>query len=422
MFDDPAELLEKIRLGEDSWLELKEVRFAGSRVSAPHRNSLADEIAALANGKGGVCILGVSDQTRDIIGIPTALLDAVEDFVRSLCNDSIQPPPVVFLERLWLPIASGEKAAILKIDVPRSIFVHKSPGGYFHRVGSSKRQMQTEYLARLFQQRSQAGLIRFDEQVVAAAEIGDLDPALWQRFRTDRTRDEPEAFLRKLGMVREDDAGVIRPTVAGILLASPEPRRWLPNAFIQAVAYAGSKEAPVRPDSIYQLDAKDISGPLDMQVIEASRFVVRNMRVRARKPVGRVDLPQFDISAVFEAVVNAVAHRDYAIYGAKIRLRLFDDRLEIYSPGSLPNTMTVESLMYRQVARNEAITSLLAKCPVPVGESTDWLATDRQTLMDKRGEGVRIILESSERLAGRPPEYRLIDDAELLLTIFAAKE
>jgi predicted HTH transcriptional regulator len=120
---------------------------------------------------------------------------------------------------------------------------------------------------------------------------------------------------------------------------------------------------------------------------------------------------------VFEAVTNAVAHRDYSMAGAKVRLRLFDDRLELYSPGMLPNTMTPESLPFRQAARNEALTSLLARCPI----DDDTLAVHRQHIMDKRGEGVSIILETSERLAGRRPEYRLNDDSELMLVIYGAR-
>ncbi len=94
------------------------------------------------------------------------------------------------------------------------------------------------------------------------------------------------------------------------------------------------------------------------------------------------------------------------------------DRLEIYPPGAVPNTLMVESLLYSQSARNETLTSLLAQCLVPT--DSDWVNTDRRTFMDKRGEGVRIILENSERLSGKSPGYRLIDDAELMLTLFAA--
>ncbi|MFM2056230.1 MAG: hypothetical protein RLY71_615 [Pseudomonadota bacterium] len=271
-------------------------------------------------------------------------------------------------------------------------------------------------LARLFQQRSQARIIRFDEQPVPGATLDDLSPELWQRFASLRISDSRDVLLDKLAMARADADGAVRPTVAGILMASSDPRRWLPNAFIQAVAYRGTDVRP-QGDGLYQLDAQDIVGPLDAQVLAACHFVKKNMRVFASKQEGRRDVPQYDITAIFEAVVNAVAHRDYSIYGAKIRLRLFADRLELYSPGAIPNTMTVDSLPYRQAARNEAITSLLAKCTVP---DRDRHLSERSAMMDKRGEGVQIILDNSERLSGQRPYYRLIDESELLLVIPAA--
>ncbi len=417
MFDSPKELLDKIRLGEDSLLELKEVRFAGERVSGPHRDSLADELAAFANSHSGVCVLGVEDGTRDIIGIPINKLDVVEGFIREVCTQSVQPPLAPMIERLWLPSSAGGEVPVIKVEVERSLFVHKSPGGYLHRVGSAKREMSPDFLARLFQQRSQARIIRFDEQVVPGATLEDLTQALWERFRTGRSSPSREDLLVKLGMARLDD-GVLRPTVAGVLMAAQDPRNWMPNAFIQAVAYRGTSGVPAEPGDIYQLDAADITGPLDQQIIDACRFVMKNMTTTATKSLGRQDLPQFDMTAVFEAVVNAVAHRDYSIHGSKIRSRLFADRLEIYSPGAIANTMTVDSLAYRQSARNETITSLLARCPIPTNAP---FKTDRVTLMDKRGEGVRIILENSTKLAGKIPEYRLLDEAELLLTIYAAQ-
>lgn len=165
------------------------------------------------------------------------------------------------------------------------------------------------------------------------------------------------------------------------------------------------------------MDAADITGPLDRQVIEASRFVLKNMRRAASKVVGRVDEPQFDMAAVFEALVNAVAHRDYAIHGAKTRLRLFADRLELFSPGALANSLTVDSLRYRQTARNETVCSLLTRCPAP---DEQWLTEGRAHFMEKRGEGVPIILDNSTALAGREPEYRVLDDTQLMLTIHAA--
>jgi predicted HTH transcriptional regulator len=414
MFDTSASLLEKIQLGEDSFLELKEVRIAGKRVNAPHRHSLADELAAFANAKGGVLVLGVDDETRDILGIPRDKLDLVTDFVRQTCLDSVTPALTPIIERLLLPTSTGDQVAVVKVEVSRSLWVHRSPGGYMHRVGDEKREMSPDFLARLFQQRSQARIIRFDEQPVPTAVLDDLNDALWQRFATQRTRDSRDGLLRKLGMANLDEE-VLRPSVAGVLLASDDPRQWLPNAFIQAVAYRGTDIRPAG-EQAYQLDAADITGPLDQQVLAACHFVSKNMRVAASKTMGREDKPQFDMTAVFEAIVNAVAHRDYAMQDAKIRLRLFADRLELYSPGAIPNTMTVDSLPYRQAARNEAITSLLAKCPVP---DTEGLGVGRTTMMDKRGEGVSIILHNSEQLSGRAPEYSLVDGSELRLVIYA---
>lgn len=418
MLDSPKELLDKIRLGEDSLLELKEVRVSGGRVRAPHRDSLADELAAFANGKGGVCLLGVEDKSRQVTGISVEDLDAVEEFVRGICNDSIQPPLIADIERLTLPAADGSDVAVVKVEVPRSLFVHQSPGGYLRRLGSSRRRLSPELLARLFQQRSQTGIIRFDEQAVAGATLDDLEASLWRRFRGPRSRDRREHLLAKLGLARQDDGGVWRPTVTGVLVASRTPRRWLPNAYVQAVAYRGVDVVPQGPGDLYQLDAKDIDGPADEQIIEACRFVFRNMLVQATKSVGRRDRPQFDMTAVFEAIVNAVAHRDYSVHGSKIRLRLFADRLELYSPGGLPNTLDIDSLPFRQAARNETLASILARCPIPDG--LDWLETDRRTMMERRGEGVRIVLENSERISGRRPEYRLVDEAELVLTIYGA--
>lgn len=419
MFDTNAELLEKIRLGESSFLEFKEVKLAGGKVSGPHRNSLADGLAAFANSQGGVFVLGVSDKTHGVIGIPLEHLDTVVEFVRNICMDSIEPAlEQVTLDRLHLPSPDGENVAVVKVDVPRSSFVHRSPGGYLHRVADSKRPISPALLARLFGERGQQHVVPFDEQLVPKAGLGDLNTSLWSRFHSPRSDDDDAVFLTKLGMAVSDEEGVARPTVAGVLMASDDPRRWLPNAYVQAVAYRGNDIHVESPHTAYQLDALDATGPLDRQVVDACRFVARNMKTAAFKHLGRTDLPQYDLQAVFEALVNAVAHRDYSVHGSKVRLRLFDNRLELYSPGAIPNSLTVESLRYRQSARNDAVCSLLARCPIP---DEPWLATPRRHMMERRGEGMPIILDNSMALSGKEPEIELFDNAELRLTIYAAQ-
>ena len=142
MFDTPEELMEKIRLGEDTSLELKTVRFKGQRVAEPRRDDLADEIGAIANTYDGVLVLGVDDKTRDIEGIPLDRLEAVERYVYEICNESIKPPVLFRSFRMLLPDKTGVTQPVLKVDIPRSLFVHESPGGYFHRQGSSKRKRE----------------------------------------------------------------------------------------------------------------------------------------------------------------------------------------------------------------------------------------------------------------------------------------
>ncbi len=412
MFDTVDELLRKIQLGEDSVLELKAVHFKGNKVSGPRRDDLADELAAMANSNDGICVLGVDDKTREIVGVPLDKLDAVETFIREICNDVIKPPLSVRIIRMELPDTLGVTRPVIKVDVPRSLFVHKSPGGYFRRQGSSKRELPPELLARLFQQRSQAMVIRFDEQTVPETSLSDLEEPLWHRFATISS-DDPISTLRKLKLLFTDETNIERATVAGVLMCSRRPETWLPGAFIEAVRYRGNRQ-----DSNYQADAARITGALDQQISQALAFVRRNMTVAAMKVPARKEFPQFSERAVFEAIVNAVAHRDYSIHGSKIRLFMFDDRFELYSPGPLPNTVTIESLPLRQATRNELITTLLSRCPV----EPDDRSVGRQFLMEKRGDGVPIILNESYALSGRYPEYRLIDDAELLLTIHSAPQ
>lgn len=145
------DLARRIRLGEDSAPELKQVTMSGSRVTAPCRNEVADEPGAFANGRGGELVLGVDDATRTVTGIPLDALDVVETWVREICNDTLKPPLDAAVRKVELPTPAGDLVPVLLVAVERSLFVHKSPGGYFRRLGSSKRELAPDLLARLFQ-------------------------------------------------------------------------------------------------------------------------------------------------------------------------------------------------------------------------------------------------------------------------------
>ena len=397
MYTNRMHLLEKIFLGEDTTIEFKR--------EMPHRNSLADEIAAFANAQGGVILIGVDDY-REIVGLELPELDRVEKTVVEICEDNIEPTVPIFTEKLRI-----DNKNLLKIEVPRSLFVHKTPNGYFTRQGSSKREMRTDQLARLLQSRSQARIIKFDEQFVPNTNKETLREPLYRQFITEGALEDviEDLLLKRSLLVQEGQE--IRASVAGVLMCHDTPDNYLYNSFIQAVYYRSTEK-----DANYQIDAKDFKGPLDQQIIDAFKFVQKHNEVSARKDIGRIDQPQYSMRAVFEAIVNAVVHRDYSKSGSKIRLFMFTDRLELYSPGALANTVTIDKLRYSQATRNELLSRLLSEITLDdIGKQVK-----RHHFLERRGEGVGIILNESEQLSGKTPVYELFNE-ELRLTIFAAK-
>ena len=405
---DPERLWEAVHLGEDSGLELKEVRFRGHKPFAPARDSLADELAAFANAGGGRTVLGVrDDRTPQALSPPQ--LDALVRLVADICEDSVRPRLEYRVHRVPAPPA-GEGGALV-VEIPPGSSVHKSPGGYFNRRGDAKRPMLPDDIRRLLQARGQSDATATDTQTVAGTSFNTLRPELWRRYASSRAGEPGEIAVSKLKFAKADQHGTLRATIGGILLACEDPAEWLPNAYIQAVCYEGGGM-----DGNRQLDAQDIRGPLDRQVRDAMRFVIRNRRVAARKAPGRSEVPQYSERAVFEAVVNAVVHRDYAAAGAHIRLFMFDDRLEIYSPGGLCNSMTADDLRLSQYTRNELLASRLGQCPVGGVPG----AGERQYFIERRGEGIAVIEDETFALAGRSPVFEVIGERELRLVLPAA--
>jgi len=377
----------------------------------PSRDRLADELASMANTKDCIVVLGVDDKTCEIVGVKAEHIDAVDRYIYEICEDSITPPISFQSFRMELPDSTNTLRIILKVAIPRSFFVHRSPGGYFRQQGNSLQEMSPEQLAHLFQKRKQTRLINFEELPVPRSSITDLNKELRERYTTRSSESEDTILLKRSLLVKEEN-GAMAASIAGILLCSEHPEKFIPSAFIEAVRYRG-----IRRDINYQVDAKKICGPLDQQIKEAMNFLKKNQTATVVKKPYRINTSQFSERAVFEALVNAVAHRDYSVSGPKIQFLMFDDRLEIYSPGPLAYTITVDNIYFRQATRNELITSLLAEAPVAdtIGD------VDRDFYIEKRGDGVPIIMTESEKLSGKKPTYKLINDSELLLTIYSAK-
>ena len=399
------ELRRHLRLGEDSHWEFKQIEFNGNKPTHPRRDELAAEFAAFANTDGGTVLCGVTD-SGELQDMSSAQMDALELILMEICNDAIKPP----IRSIILRKELEEGQPFLLVRIPKGTDVHESPGGCYLRVGSTKREIKNDEQLRLAQRRGQARFRWFDEQPSPETGFGTLDEALWKPLLSPEGAINPESALEKMGLLTSDENGTTRATVAGILLCSRTPEQWLPNACITATCYHGTDRASG------QIDTQEITGPLNQQIDDALAFALRNMRVGAYKSPARIDLPQYSEAALFEAIVNAVAHRDYSISGSRIRLAMFADRLEINSPGGLPNNLTIDSMELRQSTRNETIASVLGRIPVRNVRG----AGNRQFFMERRGDGVPTIRRETQELSGKLPEYRLIDDAELSLKIPAA--
>ncbi len=207
-----------------------------------------------------------------------------------------------------------------------------------------------------------------------------------------------EALLRNLRLADNVD-GEWRLTVAGLLIFGADPQRFMPQSRLSAVAFAGfDEDADI-------LDRREITGRLPQVITDARLFLERNIRQPARElGFQREDLPLYDRKALGEAVVNAVAHRDYSLSGSQIRLFVFADRVEVRSPGRLPNSITLDNIRLGVHAeRNRRLATLLTQLGY----------------MSAIGTGIpRLIIRLSRLLSGREPEFELVGE-ELRVRIWA---
>ena len=395
----------QLRLGEDSRWEFKQIDFSGNKPTSPRRESLADELGAFANKHGGIMLCGVTDNGI-IQGMSREQMKALDFLLGEVSTDALDPPLRIDVEHREL-----DGKAFVLVSVPSGEALHERDGKAFIRVGAMKRHLTRAESLRLTQNRTQNRYLWFDKQVVPETGFETLNERLWELLLSVASATDPRRGLLNLRLLAQDETGVDRATVAGILLCTPSPQNWLSQATITATHYRGLDRASG------QLDAQEIAGPLPAQIADAIQFVVRNMRVSARKTPEREDVLQYSKAAVFEGIVNAVAHRDYSMSSRRIRLSMFKDRLEIDSPGQLPNSMTIEGMEASQATRNEVIASVFGRIPVANMAGSDH----RKYLMERRGDGVSIIRTETEEATGVPPEYEIVDKSSLVLRIPAAK-
>ena len=403
MFDTQEEILRQLENLEDARAEFKTLEFEKGRVSSPRPDPMAGEMVAFANSNGGVLFLGV-DNSGIVQGIPDESASIVEEWIINIARQNCNPPITPLVRREKLTSKSGTKELVMLVEIPQGLYVHSTRSGmHYERVGDSKQVLAGPMLARLFQQRGRAFV--FDEQWVPGATDGDLDHESMKSFFSYGRGTIPWSdLLLNTRVLAKDESDLLRPTVSGLLAFGKQPQEYMESAFISAAVYRGE-----RLHSNELIHSQEITGTVDAQIDDAAAFVDRFMLKPALKPEGRKDYPQFDMSAIHEAIVNAVAHRDYSMSGAKIRLFLFSDRLEIYSPGALPNTITIDTMPYRVFTRNQLLVQFLSAMKSP---------RTGNAFLESRGEGVRHILAASENHSGRRPKYELFDN-ELRLTVWS---
>ena len=353
-----TELLEIIANGEHSGVDFKR--------DVLQNHQLAKELVAFSNLEGGMVLLGVDDDGT-ISGLTR---DNLEEWVMTACRDKIRPAIIPAFQTIR-DVAPGKDVAVVQVSRGASVHSqwHNNRNAYYIRVGSQSREPTPEELSRLFQQR---GAFRAELRPVSGTSMGDLDMRrLQDYFGRVREQDVPEdddmqgwrTLLVNTEIMVEE--GV---SLSGMLLFGAAPNRFLPQAGIDAAAFPGTEKdyaakervtlrGPMTP--LLDTDGEILKRGL---VEQAWEFVRRNISVTATLEGGvrRVERFTYPAEAVRETVVNALIHRDYLLANTDIELAVYRDRMEVISPGKLPNGITPEHMRAgTRAARNQLLKDVM---------------------------------------------------------------
>lgn len=377
--------------GENEKIEFKE--------KIPHPDDFSAEIAALANTEGGMILIGVADDGQ-IKGLKKDY-QKQEQTITNILRQNIYPALAAEIKFFVL-----NNKHILLLDIPKSPDrPHQTKlGRYYIRVGTSKRIATPSELARIFQD---TGQMEYDSLALPKTSIKDINldkvnNYFHQVYQRDLySEDLPvERILLNLGILKNKE-GQVKATIGGLLCFghNPQSHQTLKSAVIKLAVHQGLNPT----DKI--IKREDIGGTLDEQIKKTEdllRFYIKT-ETAVKDSFARQEKPQYPLPALREIVVNAVAHRNYSILGSAVRIFIFTDRLEIYSPGRLPNSMTLENLGYASKIRNQFIVTFLHQLKY----------------VEDLGEGI-IKARRFLRQNGNPdPKFELFDET-FRVTIFGA--
>jgi ATP-dependent DNA helicase RecG len=312
------------------------------------RPALAASLVALANSSGGTVLVGLTPRAGRLQGLPdpSAVLDLTLEAALSTSPSLIIPVPQVILL---------EGRPLLYVSVPAGLpHVYSVDGKYLVRDGARNRGLAPRALRRLMMARGQ---LSWEAEVPEDATLKDLDweaVGVYVQSLEGWEQIDPETVLLRRGCLVKQE-GEFWPTLAGLLLFGHAPQRWVRGAEIEAARFSGSEMS----DTFVR---QTLTGTLPTQLRQAEAFLRDQMRTQVHIGEGltRLERTEYPPEAVREALVNAVAHRDYTISGDQIRAFLFADRLEVTSPGHLPGPVTVDNIVDERFSRNEVIVQVLA--------------------------------------------------------------
>lgn len=378
--------------------ELDNMEVKAARGGTPRR--LYEPLSAFANRTGGGVLLFGLDESKDfsIVGVGDA--QRLQEEITHLASGEMEPAlrPHFLIDEM-----DGETVAAVEIDeIPASqkpCFYKQTglPKGAYLRVGNTNRQM-TEY--EVFGYLSSRGQPTSDAEIIADATVKGLDGRLLDEYLArlrqarpgagflDGDRDEALARL----YVVAHDAGIMRPTLAGLLMFGKYPQEFLPQLMITFVQYYGTTPEEKTPQGARFMDSRRFEGPIPEMIRQAETYVLGAMRKAVLiDGVFRNEIPEYPWEALREALANAVAHRDYSPYvrGSYIQIRMFADRLEIQSPGGLFGNVTVENLEEEHSTRNARLMRMMEDMHV----------------VENRGSGIRAMLQAMREANLEPPRF-----------------
>jgi len=356
-----------------------------------HPRDLATTFIAFANADGGRLLIGVEDDGT-VSGLdPVADQEQVERLLRAayeFCTPSVQ---------IDYQFASYRGRQVLVIDVPVSSRVHNHNNGRVYlRVLDRDQPLSADETLRVAFAKGQAS---YETQPVRGATLEDVDQGLVEEYARLRGLDQPvERILRGLNLLIEDTL-----TVAGVLLFAREPSCWLPRAGVDFLKFEGT--AIELGETFNLVKREELITPLPRLIRRTWDLVGTFVRTRRRlRGLEMIEQPEYPDFAWREVIVNAIAHRDYSITGTAIQVRMFDDRLEVESPGGLPGIVTVENIRHRHFSRNPQI----------VGALKAW------RYIEELGFGVDRVFREMETV-GAPPPLITDDGGVVTVTLYAIR-